>query len=123
MKRKKILIFGLITALILITTTMVSAVNTTTSQQNKQEKPNKLDSPLFKTRTKQSINEKTQQIKQKIQNFITNLLENRIFLVFPTFINGILKNGEEGNDIASAISYDCVEKSYCETACDTCFKC
>ncbi|MEF8879116.1 MAG: hypothetical protein V5A64_05905 [Candidatus Thermoplasmatota archaeon] len=78
MKRKKILIFGLITALILITTTMVSAVNTTTSQQNKQEKPNKLDSPLFKTRTKQSINEKTQQIKQKIQNFITNLLENRI---------------------------------------------
>ncbi|MEF8879112.1 MAG: hypothetical protein V5A64_01815 [Candidatus Thermoplasmatota archaeon] len=86
MKRKKILIFGLITALILITTTMVSAVNTTTSQQNKQEKPNKLDSPLFKTRTKQSINEKTQQIKQKIQNFITNLLENRIFIPLPIFL-------------------------------------
>ncbi len=66
---KKILIFGALTALMLVTITYASAVTTTTQTTRKE-------SPLYKIRTRLAIGEKIQNLKETIK---TLFVGKRIF--------------------------------------------
>ena len=71
---KKIIIGAILASFIMIGVSMVTAVST----QTKEEKLNKIDSPLFKIRTKNSINEKTESVK-------TSFLKERVTILSRIF--------------------------------------
>ena len=103
---KKILFIAILSIFIIISVGLVSAVNTQTKEkQNKELK--KINSPLFKIRTQESIREEETPIKNKIKNIITNFLENRIFL-----IGRLIKKPRENMDTTAPIDF-CTQGELC----------
>ena len=96
----------------MIGVSLVSAVNTQTKE--KQKELEKIDSPLFKIRTKNAIKEETP-IKNKIKDIITNFLENRVFLLKEVLINFMksnLKDSDESYHTTEPIEL-CTEGKLC----------
>lgn len=88
---KKLIIGAILAVFIIISVSMGSAVNTVqVTQKSVEKKLDKLDSPLFKMRSRDAIIDKNQQSKEKIYYFIEKYFENRIFSITP-IINLFIK--------------------------------
>ena len=68
---KKIMFFGILAVFIIVSISLASAYTSS-------EKPVKKESPLFRLRTRQAINDKAEEIKDNIE---TNYINDKIFLI------------------------------------------
>jgi len=105
---KKIIIFGMLTTAMILTVSMVSAINTT--NKNTQEE----ESPLYGIRTNRAISE-------KIQNLKTKFFGDRLFFL-PIQLNS--NNNQNLRDkLQNKITYDprldtCAALHTCIVTCD-----
>ena len=72
---RKITISAIFVIFMLVAITMVSAVS--------NKRIEKKESPLFKIRVQDTITEKKEILKERMNNFFVNLIENKIFLYVP----------------------------------------
>ena len=78
--KKKIMLIGFLAIIMLLTITFTTAIGTNTTSEQKE-------SPLYKIRTRQKINEKINEVLKQIK---TKFLGERIFLLPGTWFNYIL---------------------------------
>lgn len=105
---KKILIGVLLAIFVMVSVSMVSAVNTQTKEKKELKK---IDSPLFKLRTEEATKEKTQDMKISFRNIIANFLENRLFMRHSIFND---KDGGDEEPLGPSWPPYCTYNKFCD---------
>lgn len=74
--KNKILIIGVLAVFMLVTISMATAISTEKTDEKKE-------SPLFKIRVQNAMQEKKQRVNERMHNFFVKLISDRIFLHTP----------------------------------------